>query len=99
MDGEDRPMQCGFLANRMPETAEALLAIAAAREPYLTFALNEPYTVDDISDYTIPVHGERNEIPHALIEVRNDQLGSEAGVGYWADLLASAVMQHQRSAG
>ncbi|WP_416899142.1 MAG: N-formylglutamate amidohydrolase [Minwuia sp.] len=97
MNGESRPWHAGFLANREPATAETLLAIASGREPYLTFAYNEPYTVDDISDFTIPVHGEKGGIPHALIEIRNDQLGTPGGIDYWADLLAGAVNEYLRS--
>ena len=54
-------------------------------------------TVDDISDYTVPVHGENNGIPHALLEVRNDQLQSDAGIEFWADLLAGAITEWLRS--
>lgn len=93
MNGAARPWHCGLLANRMPEAAEALLGIAQARAPFLHFALNEPYTVDDISDYTVPVHGERNGIPHALVEIRNDQLQSDEGVAFWSGLLAGAITE------
>lgn len=97
MNGQNRPWHCGFLANRMPEAAEALLAAAAGRAPYLNFALNEPYTVDDVSDYTVPVHGEQNGIPHALVEVRNDQLLHASGIEFWADLLGGAIEAFLRS--
>lgn len=97
MNGHDRPWHGGYLANRMPEAAEALARITAGRAPFLTLAVNEPYTVDDISDYTVPVHGEKNGIPHALVEVRNDQLGTDAGIGFWADLLAGAITEWLRS--
>lgn len=97
MNGQDRPWHGGFLSNRMPEAAEALARTTAGRAPFLNFALNEPYTVDDISDYTVPVHGEKNGIPHALMEVRNDQLQSDAGIEFWADLLAGAITEWLRS--
>jgi predicted N-formylglutamate amidohydrolase len=97
MNDQDRPWHGGFLANRMPEAAESLLMATAGRAPYLNFALNEPYTVDDISDYTVPVHGEQNAIPHALVEVRNDQLLHESGIEFWADLLGRAIEAYLRS--
>ncbi|WP_417516593.1 N-formylglutamate amidohydrolase [Minwuia sp.] len=97
MNGADRPWHAGFLANRMPEAAEAMVRISAGRAPYFRFALNEPYTVDDVSDYTLPVHGEQNGIPHALVEIRNDQLASDAGIEFWADHLAGVLTEWLRS--
>jgi predicted N-formylglutamate amidohydrolase len=49
---------------------------------------NEPYFVSDTSDYTIPVHGERRHVPHALIEIRQDLIADEKGERQWAQLLA-----------
>ena len=53
--------------------------------------MNEPYAVDDLLDYTIPVHGERRGVPHVLIEVRNDQIANSKGVETWSALLAQAL--------
>ncbi len=89
--GRARPWHAGFLCNRDPALARALLEAAAALAPDHCLALNEPYTVDDLSDYTIPVHGERRGIPHVLVEVRNDLIADEAGQEAWADLLAVAL--------
>jgi len=97
MNGQNRPWHCGYLANRMPAAAEALAMMSVARAPYLNFAVNEPYTVDDISDYTLPVHGEVNAIPHALLEIRNDQLQGDVGIDFWADFLAGAIQTYLRS--
>jgi predicted N-formylglutamate amidohydrolase len=38
---------------------------------------NEPYGVTDASDYTIPVHGERRDLHHVAIEVRQDLIADE----------------------
>ncbi|MDF1736726.1 MAG: N-formylglutamate amidohydrolase [Minwuia sp.] len=90
--GQDRRrMHAGFLANRMPEVAARFMTAIGAAAPELVLSLNEPYTVDDISDYTVPVHGEGNRLPHVLVEVRNDQLQDPAGISRWADLLAIAI--------
>ena len=58
-------------------------------------AHNEPYLVDDLTDYTIPVHGEGRGIPHLLLEIRNDLLGDAAGQHRWARLLAAALVAAQ----
>ena len=46
---------------------------------------NEPYFVDDQTDYGIPVHGEQRGIPHVLIELRQDLIEHEAGQREWAE--------------
>jgi predicted N-formylglutamate amidohydrolase len=57
-------------------------------EPGLTVGDNEPYFVSDQTDYTIPVHGERRGIPHALIEIRQDLITDQSGQRVWALRLA-----------
>ena len=91
MGQQRRHMHAGFLANRMPEVAERFMATIGAAAPELVLSMNEPYTVDDISDYTVPVHGEGNRLPHVLVEVRNDQLQDPASIRRWAGLLAIAI--------
>ena len=91
MGQQRRHMHAGFLANRMPEMAERFMATIGAAASELVLSMNEPYTVDDISDYTVPVHGEGNRLPHVLVEVRNDQLQDPASIRRWAGLLAIAI--------
>jgi predicted N-formylglutamate amidohydrolase len=52
--------------------------------------------VSDATDYTIPVHGERRGLPHALIEIRQDLIAEENGQRRWADLLARLLPQAYR---
>ena len=47
--------------------------------------------MDDETDYTIPVHGERRGIPHVAIEIRQDLIGAEAGQRQWAERLAELL--------
>ena len=49
---------------------------------------NEPYRVGDLTDYTIPVHGERRGLPHVEMEIRQDLIAEEAGQRSWAARLA-----------
>lgn len=90
-NGPERPWQAGFLFNRDRRFATALMTALAGLEPGLCLALNQPYAVDDLSDYTIPVHGEGRGIPHVLLEVRNDLIAGPAGQQRWAELLARAL--------
>ena len=77
-----RPWQAGVLYNRYDALAAALLALLRAPGD-LVVGDNEPYTVDDETDYTIPVHGEQRGIPHVAIEIRQDLIGDEPGQGDW----------------
>ena len=52
---------------------------------------NEPYSVDDESDYTIPTHGERRGIPHVLIEIRQDLIATAPGQSGWAARLSELL--------
>ena len=69
--GVARPWHVALLYNRDPRLPRRLLALLKA-ENGLIVGDNEPYAVSDATDYTIPVHGERRGLPHALIEIRQD---------------------------
>ncbi|MFG1423585.1 N-formylglutamate amidohydrolase [Roseixanthobacter liquoris] len=92
--GISRPWHAGVLYNRDPRLARALFA-ALQGEGDLVVGDNEPYSVSDASDYTIPVHGERRGLPHVAVEIRQDLIGDAAGQAAWgarmARLLACAV--------
>ena len=54
----------------------------------LCVGVNQPYSVDDFSDYTLPVHGEQRGIPYVLFEVRHDMIETEENQYRWAHRLA-----------
>ncbi len=83
----ERPWHAALLYHRDPKLAHALLALLRA-EPGLNVGDNQPYFVSDDTDYTIPVHGERRNITHALIEIRQDLIVEENGQREWAQRLA-----------
>lgn len=87
----ERPWHAGFLARRDIRTTSTLLAHIVGRAPELNLTLNEPYQVDDATDWFIPAHAEPRGLAHALVEVRNDQLTDGNGIDRWADLLAGAI--------
>ena len=84
---EARRWHAGVLYNRDARLAHALRARLEA-DSTLVIGDNQPYALGDLSDYTVPVHGERRGLPHVEIEVRQDLLADEAGVTAWADRLA-----------
>lgn len=85
-----RPWHVGVMYGRQPTLARALL-VQLQREPGLLVGDNEPYALDDASDYTLPVHGEGRGVPCAGIELRQDLLASAPARAAWAARLAAAI--------
>lgn len=89
--GHKRPWDAGFLSRRDLGAAQHILDRVAQAAPALTLAVNEPYQIDDASDWFIPKHAEARGLRHCLIEVANDHLRDTAGITRWADLLTPAI--------
>jgi len=85
--GVSRPWHAAVLYNRDARLAHRLFELLSA-EDGLVVADNEPYRVTDLTDYTVPVHGERRGLPHVEIEIRQDQIAEPAGQNAWAERLA-----------
>ena len=89
--GESRPWHLGLLYNRDPGYAHNLSDELEGSG--LNVGHNVPYAVSDVTDYTIPVHGERRAIPHVMIEVRQDLIEKEQGQDEWADRLSGLLLR------
>jgi predicted N-formylglutamate amidohydrolase len=63
------------------------------REEGLVVGDNEPYSITDASDYTIPVHGEQRDLHHVALEIRQDLIADEAGQRKFAALLVRLLPQ------
>lgn len=85
--GVERPWHAGVLYGRDSRLGRVLLELLRA-EPGLTIGDNEPYAVSDLTDYALPVHGERRGIPHAGLELRQDLIADPDGQAAWAARLA-----------
>lgn len=94
--GQPRPWHAGVLYNRDRRLADAVLHQLRA-EPGLVIGDNEPYSVSDSTDYTIPVYGERRGLLHVGIELRQDLVAGEAGQEEWAERLAHALRRASAS--
>lgn len=90
--GVERPWHIGLMHRGDAHTAKALLALLR-RDERLLVGDNQPYAIEDGSDYTLPTHGELRGIPHIGIEIRQDLIGDEAGQKTWAGRLASLLRQ------
>jgi predicted N-formylglutamate amidohydrolase len=89
--GTLRPWFVGALSNRDASFAKAFLDALRSAHPDVPCAHNEPYLVDDLSDYTIPVHGEARGLRHILLEIRNDLISHRDGQQRWASLVADVL--------
>lgn len=90
MGGIARPWEIGILhGGGDGRFARALLAELQA-VPGIEVGDNLPYRMDE-TDYTIPLHAHRRELPYAEIEVRQDLLADEAGIATWSARLANAL--------
>ncbi|MDA4847642.1 N-formylglutamate amidohydrolase [Hoeflea poritis] len=89
--GQERKWDVGFASRTDPKTPEALAEQLVRLRPELNIGMNEPYAIDDQSDWTIPTHGERFGLQHSLVEIRNDHLRDEQGCVRWAELLGKAI--------
>jgi predicted N-formylglutamate amidohydrolase len=94
--GAHRAMHAAVLYNRDRRLAELLLQ-QLRRDPLVEIADNEPYSISDATDYTIPRHGEARGLPHVEIEIRQDLLLSDAGQIEWALRLAASLRAAERA--
>ena len=85
-----RPWHVAVLFNRDSRLAHPLAELLRA-EGGLVVGENEPYAVSDLTDYTVPVHGERRALPHVEIEIRQDLITEPAGQQEWAQRLARVL--------
>jgi predicted N-formylglutamate amidohydrolase len=93
--GVARPWHAGVLYNRDARFAHLLKALLKS-EGGLTVGDNEPYSVTDATDYTIPVHGERRGLHHVAIEIRQNLIAEVEAQQEWAALLARILPQVYR---
>jgi predicted N-formylglutamate amidohydrolase len=78
-----RPWIVGLLYNRDPRLARPLLDLLNQEmAPYVGDGL--PYAMDDLTDYTLPMHGERRGLLHVGFEIRQDLIGHASGQAEWA---------------
>ncbi len=96
--GVMRPWQVGVLYHRDRRLADLLLR-QLRREADLVVGDNEPYSVTDDTDYTIPEHGERRGLLHAGVELRQDEIADEAGQIAWTERMAKVLLFLSRRPG
>lgn len=69
--GQRRAVELGILHGEDPRMAQSLMAVAADHTDMVA-RLNEPYGPEDGVSHTLNLHGCRNGIPNAMLEIRSD---------------------------
>lgn len=92
--GESRPWHVGVLY-RDDKLAQIMLKLLRD-EDGLVVGDNEPYTVNDHTDFTIPVHGEQRRLPHVAIEIRQDLIATAEQQKDWAGRMARLLTEAER---
>lgn len=87
--GKPRRTELGLLCDADPRLAKALLK--AVEPTGLKAALNAPYGPQDGVMHTLQRHGQKRDIPHVMIEVRNDLVDTPRKAQSMADRLYPAV--------
>ena len=87
--GQDRPWDAGVLWNRDSRIATPLMDMLASLDGFKV-GDNLPYSGLQ-SAYTIDIHGAAAGLPNCVIEVRQDQVDTPAGIAMWAARLADIL--------
>jgi predicted N-formylglutamate amidohydrolase len=90
--GRRRPWQAGILYHRDDRVARIMLQSLRAQDGAV-IGDNEPYSMSDGTDFTIPVHGEQRGLPHVEVELRQDLTVSDESRSDWVERLAIALHQ------
>ncbi|MCL2428444.1 MAG: N-formylglutamate amidohydrolase [Alphaproteobacteria bacterium] len=88
--GERRAVEVGVLSNRDRRLAAIMLDLLRT-DGDLGVGDNEPYRMNDHTDYGMPMHGERRGLPHVELEIRQDLIADQAGQAAWAARLAGLL--------
>lgn len=93
--GVPRPWHVGLLYNRDPRLGRAL-GLLLRQQGDVMVGDNQPYTVSDTTDFTVPVHGENRGLVHVAIEIRQDLIATHDGQSQWASRLAALLPEALR---
>jgi len=89
--GTSRPWQIGIVFGEDRRMADRLIGELKA-DPALSVGINEPYSPADQVYYTVERHAAPPGLKAAMIEIRNNEIGDDAGQQSWADRLANILV-------
>ncbi len=89
--GKRRPWEIGIVFGDDRRLADRFIRALQA-DPTLTVGINQPYAPADQVYYTVERHAGPRGLPAAMIEIRNDEIGDEAGQQQWANSLGKILI-------
>ena len=87
-----RPWHVGLCYDSDARLSNHILA-ALDKQTDIVVGRNQPYGVDMVRDYSIPIHGEKRGIPYAEFEIRQDLIATAAGQREWAERLIGVIRE------
>jgi len=93
--GQSREIEFGIIHDTDATFAQALFD--AARDLPLRVALNQPYSAADGVAHTLKLHATPHDLPHAMLEIRNDLLADATAQQAMAGHLAAALSRALRA--
>jgi predicted N-formylglutamate amidohydrolase len=93
----DRPWHIGLCWARLDGFSRHVLRALREDGDSLVLGENQPYDVDMVNDYSIPVHGEGRKLPYAELEIRQDLIAEPSGQELWAARMARVLNQAVRT--
>ena len=89
LNGRHRPWQIG-ISGCGDRRLAGLLIGALAQPGDIVVGDDQPYPIEDGIDYTILEHGAGRGLPGAMVELRQDEIGTPDRAAAWADRVAAA---------
>jgi predicted N-formylglutamate amidohydrolase len=90
MNGEDRPWQLGVLWRGDQRLARPVLEALQARGDLLV-GDNQPYSGLRDFGFTVQFHAQRPRLPHVMVEVRQDEIGTRERAERYAEIVHQAL--------
>jgi predicted N-formylglutamate amidohydrolase len=90
MNGEDRPWQLGVLWRGDQRLARPVLEALQARGDLLV-GDNQPYSGLRDFGFTVQFHAQRPRLPHVMVEIRQDEIGTRERAERYAGIIHGAL--------
>lgn len=88
--GRSRPWHVGIIHDDDRRLADPMID-ALGLLPDVVVGRNEPYSPADRVYYTLERHARPRELPCAMVEIRNDVIGTDEEQNLWGDRLATVL--------
>ena len=92
-NGVSRPWDFGVLWDDYHQSIATRLLRSLINIPGIEVGDNQPYHAKDPQGYAQVVHAEQNDVPMALIEIRQDLIDHEAGQKWAAQILTTVLKE------